>query len=150
MSLDMRFPTMWYVQQAKAQTSMRIPTVWSEPLLVTWIFYEVSYWINSIWFHFLKGGCTGSHVPIRVKMPHCWKSHVAAHILKAEEMTGDSLSTVLRIRQENVVVTKEIKLIKKEIRYCKRRKFNKNKNNSLFNSNNNNCRVWDSNSQRRA
>ena len=35
----------------------------------------------------LKGGCTGSPVPIRVKMPHCWKSHVAAHILKTEEMT---------------------------------------------------------------
>ena len=24
-------------------------------------------------------------MPIRVKMPHCWKSHVAAHILKTEE-----------------------------------------------------------------
>ena len=48
-------------------------------------------------------------MPIRVKMPHCWKSHVAAHILKTEEMTGDSCSTVLRIRRENVVVTKEIK-----------------------------------------
>ena len=60
-------------------------------------------------------------MPIRVKMPHCWKSHVAAHILKTEEMTGDSYSTVLRIRRENVVVTKEIKLIKIEKRYCKRR-----------------------------
>ena len=25
-------------------------------------------------------------MPIRVKMPHCWKSHVAAHILKTVEM----------------------------------------------------------------
>ena len=25
-------------------------------------------------------------MPIRVKMSHCWKSHVAAHILKAEEI----------------------------------------------------------------
>ena len=46
--------------------------------------------MNSIWFQFLKGGCTGSPVPIRVKMPHSWKSYVAAHILKTEEMTGDS------------------------------------------------------------
>ena len=38
-------------------------------------------------------------MPIRVKMPHCWKSHVAAHISKTEEMTDDSLSTVLRIRR---------------------------------------------------
>ena len=26
----------------------------------------------------LKGGCTGSSESILVKMPHCWKSHVAA------------------------------------------------------------------------
>ena len=45
---------------------------------------------DSIQFQFLKGECTGSPVPIRVKMPHCWESHVAAHILKTEEMTGDS------------------------------------------------------------
>ena len=38
----------------------------------------------------LKRRVTGSPVPIRVKMPHCWKSHAAAHILKTEEMTGDS------------------------------------------------------------
>ena len=80
-------------------------------------------------------------MPIRVKMPHCWKSHVTAHILKTEEMTGDSCSKVLQIRREIVVVTKEIKLIKIEKRYCKRRKFNKNKNNSLFYSYNNKCRV---------
>ena len=35
MSRDMRFPTMWYVRPAKAQTSLRIRAVWSEPLLVT-------------------------------------------------------------------------------------------------------------------
>ena len=28
----------------------------------------------------LKGGCTGSSVSTLVKMPHCWKSHVAAHV----------------------------------------------------------------------
>ena len=28
----------------------------------------------------LKGGCTGSSEPTLVKMPHCWKSHVMAHI----------------------------------------------------------------------
>ena len=40
LSHDMRFPTMWYVWPAKAQTSMRIRAVWSEPLLVAWIFNE--------------------------------------------------------------------------------------------------------------
>ena len=29
----------------------------------------------------LNGGCTGSFESTLVKMPHCWKSHVAAQIL---------------------------------------------------------------------
>ena len=28
----------------------------------------------------LKGGCTGSSESRLAKLPHCWKSHVAAHI----------------------------------------------------------------------
>ena len=42
MSRDMRlrFPTMWYVRSAKPQISLRIRAVWSEPLLVVWMFYE--------------------------------------------------------------------------------------------------------------
>ena len=28
----------------------------------------------------LKGGCTGSSESTLLKMPHCWKSHVAAHL----------------------------------------------------------------------
>ena len=28
----------------------------------------------------LKGGCTGLSESTHVKMPHCWKSHVVAHI----------------------------------------------------------------------
>ena len=26
-----------------------------------------------------KGGCTGSSESTLIKMPHCWKSHVAVH-----------------------------------------------------------------------
>ena len=29
----------------------------------------------------LKGGYTGSSESTIVKMPHCWKSHVTAHIM---------------------------------------------------------------------
>ena len=36
----MKFPIMWYVQPAKPQISLPIRAVWSEPLLVAWIFYE--------------------------------------------------------------------------------------------------------------
>ena len=41
-SRGMRFPTMWYVRPAKAQTSLRIRAVWSESLLhvVAWLFYD--------------------------------------------------------------------------------------------------------------
>ena len=30
----------------------------------------------------LKDGCTGSSESTLVKMPHCWKSHVKAHMLR--------------------------------------------------------------------
>ena len=30
----------------------------------------------------LTGGCTGSFESTRVKMPHCWKSHVTALLIK--------------------------------------------------------------------
>ena len=38
----------------------------------------------------LKGGCTGSSESTLVKMPHCWKSHVAAHMReqKTKVVTG--------------------------------------------------------------
>ena len=36
----MRFPTMWYVRPAKPKISLRIRAVWSEPLLVAWVFYD--------------------------------------------------------------------------------------------------------------
>ena len=39
MSRDTRLAAMWYVRPAKAQTSLRIRAVWSELLLVVWIFY---------------------------------------------------------------------------------------------------------------
>ena len=54
MSSDMRFPTNWYVRPAKTQISLRIHAVWSEPLLVAWIFYEcyatewTSFWASKL------------------------------------------------------------------------------------------------------
>ena len=39
----------------------------------------------------LKGGCTGSSESTLVKMPHCWKPHVAAHMcLLIRFATGSS------------------------------------------------------------
>ena len=39
MSRDMRFPT-GYVRPVKPHISLRMPAVWSEPLLVAWMSYE--------------------------------------------------------------------------------------------------------------
>ena len=63
MSRHMRFLTMWYVRPAKAQTSLRICAVWSEPLLVAWIFYECSKLLTQHDLEFLSlTGCfTGSN-----------------------------------------------------------------------------------------
>ena len=33
----------------------------------------------------LKGGGTGSSEATHVKMPHCWKSHVTAHINSTDD-----------------------------------------------------------------
>ena len=36
----------------------------------------------------LKGGCTGLFESTLVKMPHCWKSHVAAQIFAIFQRTS--------------------------------------------------------------
>ena len=77
MSRDIRFPTMWYVQLAKHQISLRIRADYfiSVELLTE----------HRLEFLSLKGNLTGSSESTLVKMPHCWKSHVTAHIsLKCE------------------------------------------------------------------
>ena len=39
---------------------------------------------HNLEFLALIGGCTGSSETIHVKMPHCWKSHVTAHLFIAD------------------------------------------------------------------
>ena len=88
----MRFTTMWYVRPAKAQTSLRVHAVWSEPLLVAWIFYDgKSTDEQHLEFLSLKRDCTGSTL---VKKPHCWKSRVTAHICMCEQRKRKSVSAL--------------------------------------------------------
>ena len=47
----------------------------------------------------LKGGYTGSPEATLVKMPHCWKSHVAAHFT----FQRDSC-TIMMDRKQNVEI----------------------------------------------
>ena len=81
-SCNMRFPTMWYVWPANAQTSLRIRAVWPEPLLVTWIFYDhkatdrTSFGVSK-----LKGGWTGLTESTLVKLLNCLNSRFASQII---------------------------------------------------------------------
>ena len=85
MSRAWDFPTLWYKRPAKPQISLRIPSVWSEPLIVAWVFYGCS---ATDWHHLeflsLKRGCTVSSESTLVKMSNCWKSHAAAQILSPD------------------------------------------------------------------
>ena len=89
----MSFPTMWYVRPAKPPISMRICAVSSEPLQVLEHTMTVKLLTKQhLEFLSLKGGCTGSSESTLVKMPHCWKSHVAAHIyIHDDEERSDSV-----------------------------------------------------------
>ena len=43
----------------------------------------------------LKRGCTGSSESTLDKMPHCWKSHVTAHLCRATAKSNSYLPEVL-------------------------------------------------------
>ena len=72
----MRFPTMWSVRPAKPHISLH------QSLCLS---LEYSMSVKQLTEHnlellSLKGGYTGSSESTLVKIPHCWKSHVTAHI----------------------------------------------------------------------
>ena len=70
----MKFSTVWYVRLAKPQIDMRICSAYSMSVkLLT---------EHNLKFLSLKGGFTASSESTLVKMPHCWKSHVAAQVKK--------------------------------------------------------------------
>ena len=45
----------------------------------------------------LKGGCTGSSESIHFKTPHCWKSHVVAHISKGNLLRTENPTKVKKV-----------------------------------------------------
>ena len=77
----MRFPAMWCVLPAKAQTSLHMQ---SDQSLCFSLEYSMTLRLlteHNLEFLSLKGGITGLSDSTLVKMPHCWKSHVTAHVL---------------------------------------------------------------------
>ena len=63
----------------------------------------------------LKGGCTGSSESTLIEMPHCWKSHVAAHFYKKVFITvlqdkHKGVEHLIEIENPNRVLKKNKKL----------------------------------------
>ena len=46
----------------------------------------------------LKGGCTDLSESIYVKLPHCWKSHVVAHLLITIIVAADGLANTVSLK----------------------------------------------------
>ena len=90
----MRFPTMWYVRPAKAQTSLRTRAVWSEPLLVAWLFYD-SWLLTEHHLEFISIKVSSESPP--VKIPHCWTSHVSAHIQSCDIIAHFSSASLYKV-----------------------------------------------------
>ena len=71
---------------------------------------------NHLEFLSLKGGCISSSEPTLVKMPHCWKSCVAAHMYILGKLTMPLVpkflrnKSVLAIFVEGQLVTMSAKL----------------------------------------
>ena len=97
----MRFPMM-YVQPAKAQTSLRIRAVWSEPLLVAWIFYDcwATAWTSfGVWM--LNRRLQRLVWVYTCQMPHCWKSHVTAHLVSHFNQLAKILNLICFLKDAN-------------------------------------------------
>ena len=71
----MRFPTMWYVRPAKPQSDQSLCKSLESSMTVK-LLTE-----HNLEFLSLKGGYTGSSESTHIKIPHCWKSHVLAHMV---------------------------------------------------------------------
>ena len=64
----------------------------------------------------LKVGCTGSSESVHVKIPHCWKSHVAAHILCTSFSRGTKVEKMLTLAPERY--TAGFCMVAKVILWC--------------------------------
>ena len=75
---------MWYVRPAYAQSDQSLCYSFEYSMTVKLLTEQ------HLEFLSLKKGCTGSFESTLVKMPLCWKSHVAAHMKKGTQCKWDS------------------------------------------------------------
>ena len=68
------------------QQSLRSACAYEQSDQSLWLLLEYSLSVKLLTEHHLeflslKGGCTGLLESLLVKIPHCWKSHVTAHMI---------------------------------------------------------------------
>ena len=100
MSHNMRFPTMWYVGQAKAQISLHIRAQTDQCICLPLEYSIILRLPTEHHMEFLSfyGGCTCSSEFTLVKMPHCWKSHVISQMKKLSPTFWFSVSLSLELQ----------------------------------------------------
>ena len=101
----MGFPTMWYVQQQRLRPACAYAQ--SDQSLCKSLDYSMSVKLlteQNLGLLSLKGGCTGSSESTLVKMPHCWKSHVSAQIMKASIPLDRLLTRQYKVSHTKLVV----------------------------------------------
>ena len=77
----MRFQTMWYVRPEGLSSACAYAQ--SDQIICKSLEYSMSVKLlteQHLEFLSLAGNCTGPSEYTLVKMPHCWISHVAAHM----------------------------------------------------------------------
>ena len=71
----------------------------------------------------LKGGCTCSSESTLVKLPHCWKSRVTAHVItEVSKLAGVRLDTVSVYATEHGILS-EVCTVKKNTIFMDRNEF---------------------------
>ena len=93
---------MWYVRPAKAHTDQ------TDQSLCQSFEYAINVKLlteHHLEFLNLKGGCTGSSESTHVKMPLCWKSHVAAHTEIGIDTVKPVLSAQSKIDKTKILMT---------------------------------------------
>ena len=108
----MRFPTMLYMCD---QQSLRSACAYaqSDQCLCQSLEYSMSVKLlteHHLEFLHLKGGCTGSSESTLVKISHCWKSHVAAHLKAYKHL--DKRKSCLKSMQPSLLKKKCPTLVK--------------------------------------
>ena len=91
----MRFPTMWYVRPAKAQTSLRICAVWSEHLQVAKYFMSVKLLTK----HYLQCISLKEAVQARTNV-HLSKCHIVGNHMSRLSYKNDMTTCRPRHREK--------------------------------------------------